>query len=76
MAAEPLFKTFFSQSVRWPYGRAIRNLSSCWAAMTGVWYVRPDRRPTWRTIDVPDPSWPADLKASGHVARVNQRKAF
>jgi hypothetical protein len=42
----------------------------------GVWYVRPDRRPIWRTIDVLDPSWPADLKASGRVARVSKRKAF
>src|SRR5215472_16768679 len=76
MAAEPLLRTFFSQSVRLPYGRAIKKLLSCWAAMTGVWYVRPDRRPTWRTTDVLDPSLPADLSASGRMARVNKRKAF
>jgi len=44
--------------------------------MTGVSYVRPDRRPTWRTTDVLDPSLPADLKASGRMVRVNSRKAF
>jgi hypothetical protein len=76
MVAEPLSRTFFSQSVRLPYGRAIKKLSSCWAATTGVSYVRPDRRPTWRTIDVLDPSLPADLRASGRMARVNKRKAF
>src|SRR5215472_5208672 len=76
MAAEPLARTFFSQSVRCPYGRAIKKLSSCWTAMTGAWYARPDRRPTWRTTDVLDPSLPADLKASGRMVRVNKRKAF
>src|SRR5690349_20647886 len=44
--------------------------------MTGVSYVRPDRRPTCRTTDVLDPSLPADLRASGRIARVNKRKAF
>jgi hypothetical protein len=67
---------FFSQSVRLPYGRAIKKLSSCWTAITGVSYVRPDRRPTWRTTDVLDPSLPADLKASGRMARVNKRKVL
>src|SRR6516164_1464835 len=76
MAAEPLPRTFFSQSVRLPYGRAIKKLSSCLTAITGVSYVRPDRRPTWRTTDVLDPSLPADFKASGRMARVNKRKAF
>jgi hypothetical protein len=76
MVAEPLSRTFFSQSVCLPYGRAIKKLSSCWTAMTGVSYVRPDRRPTWRTTDVLDPSVPADLNASGRMARVNKRKAF
>lgn len=36
MSAEPLPRTFFSQSVRFPYGRAIRKWSSCRAATTGV----------------------------------------
>src|SRR5215469_6153902 len=76
MVAEPLARTFFSQSVRSPYGRAIKKLSSCRAATTGVSYVRPDRRPTWRTTDVLDLSVPADRRASGRVARVNRRKAF
>jgi hypothetical protein len=44
--------------------------------MTGVSYIRPDRRPTWRTTAVLDPSWPADLKASGRMTRVNKRKVF
>ncbi len=39
-------------------------------------YVRPDRRPTWRTTDVLDPCLPADRKASGRMTRVNKRKAF
>src|SRR5689334_16203542 len=68
MAAEPLPRTFFNQSVRPPYGRAIKKLSPCRAAITGVWYVRPDRRPTWRTTDVPEPSLPARavIKNSRH----------
>jgi hypothetical protein len=57
-------------------GRTIKKLSSWWTAMTGASYVRPDRRPTWRTTEVLEPSLPADLKASGGMAQVNKRKAF
>ena len=46
------------------------------AAITGVSYFRPDRRPTWRTTEVLDPSLPADLKASGRVTRVKKRKVY